>query len=312
MTNTTTNSINHSSPLFMRFNEWAKERFPLANIISGSLSYITMVSIGRFVAETPITNFGVVDIIGALAFIGHLLLLRIFDEHKDFEVDKLNHPQRALSRGLITLKHLRILAYPLPLLSLLWCYLSYSQSVDIFIIWFLLMGYSFLMAKEFFIGEWLSKRLTLYSISHMMVSPIMILWVIIGGSGNLNLTNLIIFVLAVSFTSGISYELTRKTRGSDEDPALDNYNSSFGTNGCIAIISVFNLMSFILCLLILSEINKVHFTGTVVLALGYISTFYPTINFLKKSTEKARKMSEGGLGLFFLGLYSSILVTLFI
>jgi 4-hydroxybenzoate polyprenyltransferase len=301
-----------SSSFIKRFNAWVKERFPLANIISGTLSYITMVSIGRFIVNKDLTNLGFLDILGALAFISHLLLLRIFDEHKDYEVDKINHPERALSRGLITLRHLKFLALPLPVLGLLWSVFNGAASNHSLILWCTLICYSLLMAKEFFIGAWLTKRLVLYSISHMLVSPIMILWIIVGGSGHLELTNILFFILAVSFTSGISYELTRKTRGTDEDTALDSYNKSFGINGSLLLITLFNIVSFILGVLIIKEINQSTITAMVILLIGYVSTFYPTDNFLKKPVEKSRKINEGGLGLFFLGLYSSILVALFI
>jgi 4-hydroxybenzoate polyprenyltransferase len=305
-------NLSITSPFIKRFNAWAKERFPIANIISGSLSYITMVSIGRFIGGKEVTDFGIFDILGAIAFISHLLLLRIFDEHKDFEVDLINHPKRALSKGLITLRHLTLLAIPLPVLGLMWSFSNTSTSMAVVLIWSVLFIYSLLMAKEFFIGPWLTKRLVTYSISHMLVSPIMILWIIVGGSGSLISTNLLYFVLAVSFTSGISYELTRKIRGTDEDPALDSYNKSFGVNGSLVIMTIFNIVSLLLGLLIINEITSNNTISIIILTLGYTSTFYPTINFIKKPIEKSRKINEGGLGLFFLGLYVSILVSLFI
>ncbi len=312
MNSSVNETLSTSSPFPKRFNAWAKERFPIANIISGSLSYITMVSIGRFVVDKPLTSFNYIDLIGAIAFVSHLLLLRIFDEHKDFEVDKVNHPERALSKGILTLNHLKMLALPLPIISLAWSYFNSYNTHHVLLAWCILVIYSLLMAKEFFIGEWLSKRLVLYSIAHMIVSPIMILWIIIGGAGELVFANLVLLILAVSFTSGISYELTRNPRGTDEDPALDAYNKSFGTNGSIILMTVFNLISFILGIFILNEITPQNLISIGLLIVGYLSTFYPTFNFIKKPSAKSRKLNEGGLGLFFLGLYVSILVALFV
>lgn len=306
------NALDLSDSLFLRLNAWFKDRFPMVNVISGALSYITMVSIGRFSAGIPVINFTLLDILGAMAFVGHLLLLRIFDEHKDFEVDKVNHPDRVLSKGLITLKHLTVIAIPLPLLSLLWTYLSFTDKSIALVLWLVMLIYSLLMAKEFFIGQWLTKRLVLYSFSHMLVSPLMILWVLVGGMGYLSFDPLIVLMLVVSFSSGISYELTRKTRGTDEDIALDAYNKQFGVTGCVSLITLFNLVSVILGYKILNMISQNQIIPIVCLFLGYLSTFYPTFNFLRKKTEKARKINEGGLGLFFLGLYISILLALFV
>lgn len=306
------NNLSPSSSFMKRFNAWAKERFPLVNIISGSLSYITMISLGKFIAGKDFSQFSSLDILGATAFVGHLLLLRIFDEHKDYEIDKKNHPDRALSKGLINLKHLKLIAIPLPLIGLTWSLLHINNSNHVLILWVFLFIYSLLMAKEFFMGEWLSKKLALYSISHMLVSPIMILWIIVGGSSELIASSLIYYVLAVSFTGGISYELTRKTRGKDEDMALDSYNKSFGLKGSIAITSFFNIISLLLGFLIIQEISLDKTISATLLVIGYISTIYPTYHFIKKPLEKSRKINEGGVGIFLLGLYTSILAALFV
>lgn len=309
-----TKSLDISSPFLSRLNAWSSDRFPVVNAISGALSYFTMVSIGRYIAHGSASAMSLVDLLGAIAFIGHLLLLRVFDEHKDYEIDLVNHPERALSRGLITLKHLRLLSLPFPIIAIFWSLSISGGSWGIATYaWAVMFIYSLLMAKEFFIGPWLTKRLVLYSFSHMLVSPLMLFWIIAGGMGSLIVNELLLLVLVISFTGGIAYELTRKTRGNEENKNLDAYNKHFGTNGSIAIITVFNLISFVLALKInaLLQINP-GMLSYIILALGYACTFFPTVNFLKKKTEKARKVNEGGLGLFFLGLYVSFLIALFI
>jgi len=303
-----TQVVQMTSPFIKRFMAWSNERFPMANVISGALGYITMVNIGRFIGNQGFSIISWTDLLGAIAFIAHLLLLRIFDEHKDYDIDKVNHPERALSRGLITLKHLRIIALPLPLFAIGWSYFQ-DQGIGItFYLWALMFIYSSLMAKEFFIGEWLSQKLVLYSFSHMIVSPLMYLWILIGGAGELKSSIVLTLILILSFTGGISYELTRKTRGTDENTKLDAYNKHFGTKGSIAIITVFNILSFIMAYkviqLITTQFNYTH----IILILGFLSTIYPTVNFLKKQTQKARKINEAGTGLFFLGLYISLLL----
>lgn len=315
-----------NSPFYKRFLAWSGERFPFANILSGALSYITMVCVGKYYSIIelfikPLEGMNLhkislefTDILGAVAFIGHLFLLRVYDEHKDYEIDLKNHPDRALSRGLITLKHLRLLALPLPFFAIYWSYLADNGSFGITsFLWLIMFIYSALMAKEFFIGKWLSKRLVLYSFSHMLVSPLMILWIIVGGAGKLDLSFPIIIMLILSFTGGIAYEITRKTRGTDESKELDSYNEYFGVKGCISIITGMNFVSFlgalVFLLLLPKQIGMIPYT---ILILGYTCTFYPTINFLKKQSEKARKINEAGIGLFFLGLYICIITALFI
>ena len=304
-------SINKNSNILLRLSEWSKDRFPIPNFISGALSFITMILIGRFLNENQIVALTQIDLIGIIAFVGHLLVLRVFDEHKDYKVDLINHPERVLSKGVITLTHLKYLALPFPMIAIFWSYLADQSFGPTFFVWLLMFIYSVLMAKEFFIGKYLTKNLFIYSLSHMLVSPIMVLWPITAGLGKIDLTiPLIQYTLFISLASGLAYELTRKTRGQDEDKNLDSYNKSFGTKISISYISLLNLMTFILGYLILEQINSSLFYPKLILFIGYTCTFYPTFNFLKKQTQKSRKVNEGGIGLYFLFLYVAILITL--
>lgn len=303
-------NITHDSPLIIKYLAWADDRFPLPNVISGALSFYVMISIGRFLAGNAGLSLTGLDFLGMFAYTGHLLLLRIFDEHKDYAVDKINHPERVLSQGIITLKHLKSLAIPMPILAITWSLLIDNGPGNALMIWSLMFGYTIFMTLEFFIGNWLRKRLFLYSFSHMLVSPLMILWPIVGGMQKIELPLLVSLILILAVTSGLSYEFTRKTRGNDEDKALDAYNKSFGTKGSIFLISILNFISLVLAYKSLQLLNGNSIAAIVILLLGYSCTFYPTYNFLKKCTEKARKVNEGGVGLYFLGLYISILVAL--
>ena len=118
-------------------------------------------------------------------------------------------------------------------------------------------------------------------------------------------------ILFLSITSGLAYEYTRKTRGSDEDQNLDSYNKVFGLKLSIFIISVLNLLTFIISLYLLSRIKEMPWIQITILLIGHSCTYYPSINMLKAKTEKARKLNEGGLGLFILSLYAAFLSLLF-
>jgi 4-hydroxybenzoate polyprenyltransferase len=87
---------------------WLNERFPLRNGLFFVLLYLTTVLVARAsVADTVVVRSG--DLIGVMALWSFFLLLRVFDEHKDFAADAVAHPERVLQRGLVTLAHLRVL-----------------------------------------------------------------------------------------------------------------------------------------------------------------------------------------------------------
>jgi len=95
------------APWIQRFMAWIHERFPLPNALLFFILYLTTVAVVYDSSTGDIFNLGR-DVLGCLVTWSFFLLLRIFDEHKDYELDCQNHPQRVLQSGLITLNHLKI------------------------------------------------------------------------------------------------------------------------------------------------------------------------------------------------------------
>ncbi|MCE1704505.1 prenyltransferase, partial [Enterobacter hormaechei] len=84
------------------------ERFPLQNAPLFFIFYIISYSVAFYsIGEKPILSWEI--LLGCLMSFSYFLLLRIFDEHKDYQLDCEHHPQRILQRGIITLKNLRVL-----------------------------------------------------------------------------------------------------------------------------------------------------------------------------------------------------------
>lgn len=95
-----------------------------------------------------------------------MLHLRIFDEHKDFVADQRAHPNRILSRGLITLSGLRKILSVVLWLELT---LAFVLPLSLFFTWAFLFLYSLLMLKEFFLPRFLGRHITLYMLSHQKI-----------------------------------------------------------------------------------------------------------------------------------------------
>src|SRR2546421_12460953 len=86
-----------------RFLSWVHERFPLANGLLYLPLYLAALLLGR--RGGALEPF---DAFGFAAAWSFFLMLRVFDEHKDFDSDRALYPQRVLQRGLVTLRHLKI------------------------------------------------------------------------------------------------------------------------------------------------------------------------------------------------------------
>ncbi len=69
---------------------------------------------------TPHPDGPVLAALGALATVSFFFRLRVFDEEKDYALDAVNHPQRVLQTGRVTLPPLRALAWVGAALELVW------------------------------------------------------------------------------------------------------------------------------------------------------------------------------------------------
>ncbi len=163
-----------------------------------------------------------------------LLHLRIFDEHKDFQKDRIAYPDRLLSRGVITLADLRwLLLGALLLETCLAIYLGWAP----FLLWLAVLAWSTLMYVEFFVGSFLNRHLLLYLLTHQLLVPLLALVGVAARSwdslfsGAVNLLLLLLGVMGAT----VSYELARKTWSPDrENDHADSYTSAWGRGPAVA------------------------------------------------------------------------------
>lgn len=232
-------SLSRQSSFIARFFAWINERFPLGNAVLFLVIYAAGLLWGRLLTHDGRLHVSAADIPGFFGFWAFFLMLRVFDEHKDYELDCKNHPQRVLQSGLITLRHLKVVG------AIAICVqLGVSLFVDrglgpITRVWLVVMAWSALMAREFFIGEWLGKRLVLYAVSHMVVLPMALVWIAQMGAGSTPLPIVVALLPVLSFFSGFAFEITRKTRAPEQErETVDSYSKVFGTRGAPLVVLV--------------------------------------------------------------------------
>ena len=94
------------------------------------------------------------------------LQLRITDEFKDYEEDLKYRAYRPVQRGVVTLKALGKIGIATVIIQIM-----LAHVIDPEIIYFMIFVwiYMFLMAKEFFIKKWLTKRILIYALSHVVI-----------------------------------------------------------------------------------------------------------------------------------------------
>lgn len=299
--------ISVDSPLRTRLKAWAAERFPLVNGILCLALYAAALSCGRAqvaaLAQDRIV-LSWIDLVGFFAAYGFLLMLRVFDEHKDFELDSQNHPQRVLQRGLITLTHLKVLG-GLAIALQVGTSLAMDHGVGLITQRFLLMFvWTCLMAKEFFIGEWLSKRLVLYAISHMVAMPMALLWLAQMGAGSAPLPKSAYLLAVLSLLSGFCFEIGRKTWAPEQErPTVDSYSKIMGIRNAVLVLVLLSLGTTGLLFFMLPS---PYCFASLVLEVPVLIALR---QFARTPTEKGAKQNQVVFGLQSLGAYLLIAAT---
>lgn len=292
------------SPLYRRVLAWMNERFPFANALLFFILYLSAASVARLPDAEWITY---VDIAGCIVTWSFFLLLRIFDEHKDYAIDVKNHPHRILQSGLITLFHLRVIGGVAIALQLAWSLYRDGGVGYATLAWGAMMLWTCLMGKEFFCGEWLEKRLTLYAFSHMLVMPLIILWLAMIASPQAAVDANMIILMVLGFVGGFCFEITRKAKGAEEErDTIDSYSKIFGVTGVSLIILLLTFIMLVLQIWLMQRIAGALPVIALLPSLLWLLCVWLVLSYRKQPTESARKKNEAIVALVMLSGYACI------
>lgn len=300
--------LSPASPFSTRFLAWMQERFPFANALLFFILYLTTAAVTRSSGDAAIA-LSLQDLIGALVTWSFFLVLRVFDEHKDYELDCRNHPQRVLQSGLITLVHLRVAAIVAIASQILWSAWLDQGIGQVTVAWFAMFLWTCLMGKEFFVADWLNRHLTWYAVSHMLVMPLIVWWLANLAAPGTGLTPVLQVMMLLAFISGFCFEITRKTKGPEEErDTIDSYSRIFGTRGSAAVVMalVTAMVANQLWLITLIAGNVVVWAAAVLsvfLALG----LYQLIRFIRAPSAKGRETNEAIVALTMLAGYAVVI-----
>jgi hypothetical protein len=227
-----TQHLTHDAPLSLRLLAWSNERWPIANVVLVLFIYVAALLAGEALTSGEGLSISAVDAVAFLGAVGYSLLMRVLDEHKDFRDDLRNHPDRVLQSGFVTLGHLKVVG-AVALAAQFAVSLLADGGVGLVTQWWaLLMAWTLLMLKEFFLGEWLRERRILYASSHMLAMPLFILWMAQIGADGEALPGGVVWLGALAFLIGAAAEVGRKlVAPEDERPTVDSYTKILGTRG---------------------------------------------------------------------------------
>jgi 4-hydroxybenzoate polyprenyltransferase len=197
----------------------------LSNVVWGEV--VASVAAPDGLAAAPATQPAVTWLV--------FLRLRIFDELKDHGTDLKLNPGRPLPRGLISPGEAKLAAFAIAAAE---AALACLCGLQAFAAWIVLLLYSLLMYREFFIGPWLRPRLELYAVAHTFAAGWTGLFVAVAVSG-LALTALprhVRLFALVNWALFSVYEFSRKTWAREEErEGRDSYSKRLGRGGAVAL-----------------------------------------------------------------------------
>ena len=206
-----------------------KERLPLP-------SYLVLV-MGLAISGSALGNasaavrpsaaiWGATAIAAAGAFM-FFAVLRIMDEYKDYEKDRVAHPHRPLPRGLLAPEQVAGAVNGLAVAMLVFGVVVGLRNGPAGLGYLLVTGYLWLMYREFYAGAWLAQRPLLYAASHqIIILPLCYFCVLVFDPAawrHLQPALLGITVLGAFF----AYEICRKL-DPQAHPLVQTYLSQYG------------------------------------------------------------------------------------
>jgi hypothetical protein len=198
-----------------------------------------------------------------------------------------------LSRGLITLNHLKVVG-ALCLFVQLGTALAADRGFGrITLAWSITIVYALLMLKEFFIADWLKARLLPYALSHMVVSPLSMVWFYLIGAGDAPLGSELLWLSLLAYASAAGFEVARKTRGPEEErPSVDSYSQRMGVPLAMLLLVFVHAVAFFATFMLLRDLSAS--TTMVLVTAGFFLPLLASIAaFVRAPSAKGRKSNEG-------------------
>jgi len=166
------------------------------------------------------------------------LHMRMFDEVKDYDVDREHNPERPLARGLISVGEfsamtMLVLAIEIALAGIMqWPMLPAYMMV---------LCFTLLMRMEFFVGDWMRPKLELYAITHTfsaaMISMLIHSIVCFSDFAGAD-RGMLLYALGNWFVFNV-FEFGRKTFAVEEErEGVESYSNRLKPIGAVILLLV--------------------------------------------------------------------------
>jgi 4-hydroxybenzoate polyprenyltransferase len=217
---------------------FVRERFslPVHLLVSGGFAATGVVlGTGRMQLRPLAVSLG-----GIIAFFA---LLRLMDEDKDLDKDRIAHPDRPLPRGLLDVGHVRRVIRGAIGLMAAWSLVAASTtSAAAGAAYAGVTVYLWLMYREFYVREWLQLRPLLYALAHQLILIPLSGYSVFVASSSPSSTPTALGLSLLTVGAFFAYEVCRKLDPAAH-PILRTYLHVHGRAGVFAMVAVGTLVA---------------------------------------------------------------------
>ena len=289
--------------LLRRLWTYQAERFPLGKTALLLLVFSSAsLSLSAHLAGRPLPSpwtFVAMWLAVVLVF----FQMRAADEYKDFEDDARYRPERAIPRGLVSLRLiLRLAAGTVPLIAALTVSVTPLLLLPLGLLW----GWLGLMTLEFFAPRWLKARPFLYLISHMAIMAFIDFYVTAAEwlpHDSLPPPGIWVFVV-LSCVNGCVLEFGRKIWApQNERDGVETYSALLGPQRAVRVWLAICGFAWVL----LSIVGYMAGALVVALLLGLVALvamIAVCVNFLRNPTPKEQRRLDTAAGLWVFACYA--------
>ena len=217
------------------------------------------------------------------------------DELKDKEIDLRLFKERPLPSGRVLVSDISFSLLAMIILYLaanLWAGKAFLMAV-------VLLVYSLLMFKYFFIPHILHKNLLLTLATHnpivaLILFSVVVIFLIQHGLGlyNLNWTSLLLLV-AMYWVASFAWEISRKIRSKEEENGYVTYSQVFGRIGAVIVAGGTQTIAFIIALYFFQKLS-LSWIFILILIAGYAITMWAHIRFVFKPNPVTSRLKPFG------------------
>ena len=261
--------------MLKRLHIYMKERYPLiARLILGLIVFLEIHFIILLNEGVTSFNIGIQEFVGAFTVFAFLLWLRIADDLKDFETDKILFPDRPLARGAVYKKDVMILCVIVQAITVV-LNVIFMNNLIFFCI---LYAYGYLMSKWFFQRAKIQPSLPLALVTHNPVQMFVNLYIIsftVIKYGLRPFTITTVMTLWTLYFPALIWEVSRKIKAPKDENDYTTYSKLFGYKKATRFVMILTIVDIITNIILVFRLNKIS------IAILVILVTWMTVQFVK-------------------------------